>query len=1044
MPAAPDPALPLCEIIEQEYAAISGEPADPPPAWEFTADQILEPERLASRLRDGHDRAARELGRAELGSLLTALRARGGDNDDGAELRHLLSDGLNAILADPGLYAAGNQARFAGVRFRSQTVDSIASDRIVQRNRLILEDTFFELGKLHDLRLKNVYRKIHAKRLAALCISGGGIRSATFGLGVVQGLARNGLLDQFQYLSTVSGGGYLGGWLNAWISHTSLPQVIEQLRTPNGRPLEPEPTPIWHLRTYSNYLSPKLGLLSADSWTLVATYLRNLFLNWLAIMPALVGVLTLPLGLIALLAWDPSGDWLRVQVGLGFGLALLAFGFGVQAVKYLHQNRPVAEGTTEGTGLEDAKRGQRAFLRACLAPLMIAVLGAVICWAWASRFIDLTQGVGRVALGFGVIGGAVHLGGWLLAPHPRGKNESAGHFYGALLKDGLFILLSGLAAGLVAWLAASAVQRLFRLGVSGLAIYAWLAAPLLLALILLFSHLYVGYTSGKQVDAAREWSARFTAWILIVVVGWLVGIGLVVAGPLAAEWVRGYLAAHPGGTLPAVLNAAKALGSALGVISGVVTVVLGHSSKTPGSGDPTRTPVNLPLKLAAPIFVVFLVVLLSWLGARLTGAAEGIVAGVLGPADPGSGASVVVTVVVSLLLVGFGLFSARCVDTNKFSLHAMYRARLIRAFLGASRPAGERDPNPFTGFDDNDNLPMRQLWQPPGSRGPAQRPFHIVNVALNLVGGGNLAWQQRKAESFTFSPLHCGAVNHGYRPTWSAQLKADVPMGYAGDRGASLGTAITISGAAVSPNMGYHSSPVIAFLLTLFNVRLGWWLGNPGHAGNDVYLRSSPRSSLGLILDEALGRTDDKHPYVYLSDGGHFENLGLYEMVLRRCRTIVVSDGGADPAGAFEDLGNAIRKIRVDFGIPIEFDGVPIYPRDAAGQARPGKYCAIGKIRYSWVDKDTPDGTLIYLKPAFYGPEPRDVFNYAQTSKTFPHETTGDQFFSESQFESYRALGSYVIDQILGSWSPPADATLGPMARFAEQTDQYLRRSESA
>jgi hypothetical protein len=163
----------------------------------------------------------------------------------------------------------------------------------------------------------------------------------------------------------------------------------------------------------------------------------------------------------------------------------------------------------------------------------------------------------------------------------------------------------------------------------------------------------------------------------------------------------------------------------------------------------------------------------------------------------------------------------------------------------------------------------------------------------------------------------------------------DAP-GYGGSRGLSLGTAITISGAAVSPNMGYHSSPVISFLLTLFNVRLGWWLGNPGYAGRAVYQRSAPRSSLGLIRDEALGRTNDRHPYVYLSDGGHFENLGLYEMVLRRCHTIVVSDGGCDPGATFEDLGNAVRKIRIDFGIPIEFEKMPIYSRDGAAAAPPG------------------------------------------------------------------------------------------------------------
>jgi hypothetical protein len=350
-----------------------------------------------------------------------------------------------------------------------------------------------------------------------------------------------------------------------------------------------------------------------------------------------------------------------------------------------------------------------------------------------------------------------------------------------------------------------------------------------------------------------------------------------------------------------------------------------------------------------------------------------------------------------------------------------------------------------SGFDNKDNVWMKELWPPAEAPfvEPERRLLHIVNVALNLVGGGNLAWQERKAESFTFSPLYCGAYNHGYRPTRRA--KGDpVRRSYGGQDGVTLGTAMTISGAAVSPNMGYHSSTVISFLLTLFNVRLGWWLGNPGHAGRDVYDRSSPDSSLQLMIDEAEAHTDSKHPYVYLSDGGHFENLGLYEMVLRRCHTILVSDGGSDPAGAFEDLGNAIRKIRVDFGIPIEFQEVKIYPRTDEAHAGAGKYCAIGSIRYSCVDQNAPDGILIYVKPAFYGTEPKDVFNYAQTSRTFPHETTADQFFSESQFESYRALGSHVVDQILGTWAPAADPQLAPLARLARRAADYVDRRQSA
>jgi predicted acylesterase/phospholipase RssA len=131
----------------------------------------------------------------------------------------------------------------------------------------------------------------------ALCLSGGGIRSATFGLGVIQGLARLNLLEKFDYLSTVSGGGYIGSWLSAWIRNhpQELAGVAEALRRTPQSPQDIEPNPVTHLRMYSNYLSPRLGLLSADSWTLVGTYLRNLILNWLVLVPFLLALLAIPL-----------------------------------------------------------------------------------------------------------------------------------------------------------------------------------------------------------------------------------------------------------------------------------------------------------------------------------------------------------------------------------------------------------------------------------------------------------------------------------------------------------------------------------------------------------------------------------------------------------------------------------------------------------------------------------------------------------------------------------------------------------------------------
>ena len=140
--------------------------------------------------------------------------------------------------------------------------------------------------KINDAMVTVFYNWLHEHKVrrTALSLSGGGIRSATFGLGVLQGLAHNNLLDKFCYLSTVSGGGYVGGWLSAWIHRhpQGLPGVSKEL--PSEDPpllLNPEPEPVNHLRSYSNYLTPQLGLLSADTWTLVAIITRNVILNWL-------------------------------------------------------------------------------------------------------------------------------------------------------------------------------------------------------------------------------------------------------------------------------------------------------------------------------------------------------------------------------------------------------------------------------------------------------------------------------------------------------------------------------------------------------------------------------------------------------------------------------------------------------------------------------------------------------------------------------------------------------------------------------------------
>ena len=175
-----------------------------------------------------------------------------------------------------------------------------------------------------------------------------------------------------------------------------------------------------------------------------------------------------------------------------------------------------------------------------------------------------------------------------------------------------------------------------------------------------------------------------------------------------------------------------------------------------------------------------------------------------------------------------GLLASICVNINRFSLHALYRNRLTRCYLGASND--KRNPDRFSGFDFHDNLCVHQVWPPlPGKGENPLSLFHVVNIALNVVSTKRLAWQERKAELFMVIPLHCGAAYLGFRKSkeYGGKPSDDDPAKATGqakdqakvDSGLSLGTAMAISGAAVSPNMGYHSSPSMALLLTLLNVR---------------------------------------------------------------------------------------------------------------------------------------------------------------------------------------------------------------------------------
>jgi hypothetical protein len=491
----------------------------------------------------------------------------------------------------------------------------------------------------------------------------------------------------------------------------------------------------------------------------------------------------------------------------------------------------------------------------------------------------------------------------------------------------------------------------------------------------------IGMIGRESTDGAREWWSRLGAWLGIYATAWMVVALAAVYGPI---WVARAVETHP-------WTAASAGGGWIGTV--IAGLFAGKSGGT-GSGETkgTRNRIKEVLARVAPfVFIAGLLVGIAWMLDQLVASIAGVSWPDIGAAaDAGHASflrgslSVWGGCVAALLLMAFRI------DVNEFSLNAFYRNRLARCYLGATRVTSipPRQPQNFTGFDDDDDLALADL---------APRPLHLVNCALNLGGSSDLALHTRRSAAFVLTPLHCGS---GYRS--SALTGTPTPLGYVptrqygGRAGApTLGQAISVSGAAASPNMGYHTSPVVAFLLTLFNVRLGWWFPNPAMP---QVAHPSPRFNLAYLLAELFGGANDASRFVMISDGGHFENLAAYELVRRRCRVIIVSDGECDPDLTFSGLGTLIRMCEVDFGARITIDVSRIRPEGPWSARR----WAVDRIAYG---DGLPDGILVYLKASMGGHEDTSVLQYKSSHPAFPHESTGDQFYGEDQFESYRRLG---------------------------------------
>lgn len=325
------------------------------------------------------------------------------------------------------------------------------------------------------------------------------------------------------------------------------------------------------------------------------------------------------------------------------------------------------------------------------------------------------------------------------------------------------------------------------------------------------------------------------------------------------------------------------------------------------------------------------------------------------------------------------LYNTLFVSINRFSLHPFYRDRLSRTFL-LTFQEGE--------LGHNDKLKMSELN---GERSSA--PYHIINTTLNLQGSDNPQLRSRRSMPFILSKRFCGSDFTGYCPTDSLE---------AADKHFNLATAMAISAAAVSPNMGVGTVRPLRFLLTLLNTRLNYWLPNPNkfkRSAEKCLFRFRP-PGLSYLIREAFGAASERTAYVNCSDGGHLENLGVYELLKRQCKTIICIDAEADPTMDFAGLVTLQRYAAIDFGINIKLNVNDIRPVNGFS---PTNY-AEGIIEYS----NGEIGRLLYLKLSFTGNEPEYLRYYRHANPCYPHESTNDQYFDETQFEVYRSLGNYV------------------------------------
>jgi hypothetical protein len=914
-------------------------------------------------------------------------------------------------------------------------------------------------------------------KLVGLALSGGGVRSATFNLGLLQALAAAGKLKAFDYLSTVSGGGYTGGWWSAWLSRAERkpgeifppPEDIESERDDRRAQLEQEDRkdvdrpqikdsaitagedPIHHLRLFSNVMTPRKGLLSGDTWRAVAVISRNIVLTWLILLPILLAAI-----IVGQTWFTLGGEPATLLERLGRVLVvpgLLFIGSVVSVFFWMLFSR-------RWQTFSD----KLAAIMSTVAFLALTVFFLIILGVRSASDIPMAV---YAALGFWLVYVIARLVWWKFVHGARWRDRDfwrnrvvvlqtktlaysafslaiflfAGFGYKIfefLLEESSDAAAKAGGWGTFALAAVSSIYTAWKAAPTGggdtdkatkkpplMQRIAFAIAPPLLLLVLGIVLSWIGHelyvtvsgdttlvlwaTRGAVVSgflflafALYEFRPppRWQGWLVVAI--WLAVVGaasVVDPGVLKSRLVP--MGAASLGLLSIALVVRAILRRRIWIVwyallLAFVGIWISRNVDPAAYDYPDR---YLPQFVLAGIIATLVLLLLELIQGRgantrsialtVIGCTIFVLAGAaIGAGAAGRTALTLVGLVATIL--GWVLALGWLSDPNLLTMHGFYKARLIRAYMGASNVLrGKAKDADITDAVPGDDLLLTQLRNT--ERGA---PYHLINTMLNLVGGSDLSTQARASDSFLMSRRFCGSTRTGYRPTDEYSCGS-----------ISLGTAVAVSGAAASPTMGAQSpSAALSALMTLFNIRLGYWAPTPSLS----YWRSgAARLWPVYTLQELVSQTTDLLPYCNLSDGGHYENTGVYSLIQRGCNVIVAGECGADPEATLDDLGNLIRKVRIDFGTEItNLDISPLRSRP------PGAHVVVGEIHYGADHARalglTPDemvGTLVIVKPNLAGGEPVDVQQYGFLNQDFPQQNTFDLWYDEAQFESYRRLG---------------------------------------